>query len=203
MIVSPHYYSDFTVKWATLDWEQEQAFALRRRVFCQEQQLFIDSDRDDIDDKAQTIVAIANQGGWHERIVGTVRIHQLEPDIWLGSRLAVEQQFRHQRRLGATLIKLAVSSARGVGCKEFYGQVQKQNEALFQKLHWRSESEIMIRGLAHVIMQAELEQYPPCYQPGSGYVICGEAPYYNQDIISPLLALPSKITAPGAAHAIS
>ena len=40
-------YSDFTVKWASLEWEFEQALELRRKVFCLEQALFDQHDRDE------------------------------------------------------------------------------------------------------------------------------------------------------------
>ena len=53
----PATHSDFTIKWATLEWEIREAHALRRAVFCEEQKLFADSDQDDIDQHAQCIVA--------------------------------------------------------------------------------------------------------------------------------------------------
>ncbi|MBL1697458.1 histone acetyltransferase, partial [Klebsiella pneumoniae] len=45
-------YAGYTIKWVTLPWEREQAYALRRQVFCREQGLFADDDRDEIDDHA-------------------------------------------------------------------------------------------------------------------------------------------------------
>ncbi len=165
------HYSDYTIKWATSDWEITQARALRRRVFCTEQKIFSDNDIDEIDTYAQVLVAIANCGGWHERVVGTVRIHPEKDNTWWGSRLAVESTFRTQAGLGSTLIKLAVSSAHGLGCNVFLAQVQKKNEKLFQKLNWKSQFETLVKAHPHVMMKAELSKFPPCYQPKSGYVI--------------------------------
>lgn len=187
--LSSTYYTDYTIKWATLDWEIEQAHALRKKVFCEEQGIFDHDDIDDIDDVAQVLVAIANQGGWHDRVAGTVRIHQPETGIWCGSRLAVSEAFRSQAGLGPTLIKLAVSSAHALGCHQFLAQVQKQNEKLFQRLNWRSEREIMIRDRLHVMMEADLTKFPPCFHPTSGFVIKarGRQPLYEEHLIPGLL----------------
>ena len=94
-------YAGYTIKWVTLPWEREQAYALRRQVFCREQGLFADDDRDEIDDHAHLLVALGCVAGWHDRVVGTVRIHQQSPGVWLGSRLAVDAAYRRQGAAGA------------------------------------------------------------------------------------------------------
>lgn len=165
------HYSDFTIKWASSNWEIEQANKLRRDVFCNEQKIFFASDQDEIDEQAQCLVAIANQGGWHEKVVGTVRIHQPFKAVWWGSRLAVHPDFRHQKGLGAALIKLAVSSAHALGCRQFLAQVQMQNERLFKKLNWQTQGYVDLRGQQHAMMEADLTTYPPCHSPYSGYVL--------------------------------
>ncbi len=165
------HFSDFTIKWATLEWEKQQAYALRRQIFCGEQAIFDKDDRDDIDDYAQVLVAIANHGGWHDRIVGTVRIHDEGDHVWWGSRLAVDPSFRTQVGLGSLLIKLAVSSAHALGCQVFLAQVQKQNERLFQRLNWKSQYELTLKQHPHVMMKANLSAFPPCFQPNSGFVV--------------------------------
>lgn len=172
----PAFYSGYTVKWADLPWEIEQAHALRRRVFCQEQALFEHDDRDAIDDQAQLLVALGDIAGWHDQLVGTVRIHQPETGIWWGSRLAVDRHFRRQGQIGSTLIRLAVSSAHALGCQRFYAHVQQQNESLFQRLHWSSQGNILIHGQLHVVMEADLNFYPPCATPYSGFVALSRAP---------------------------
>lgn len=165
------FYSGYTIKWADLPWEYDQAYALRRRVFCQEQALFEGDDRDAIDDQAQLLVAMGDLAGWHDRLVGTVRIHQPQPGVWWGSRLAVDDAFRRQGQIGSTLIRLAVSSACAQGCQQFLAHVQIQNEALFKRLHWQTVGEKMIHQQRHVVMQAELNFYPPCATPYSGFVV--------------------------------
>lgn len=161
---------EFRIKWADLAWEREQAWALRRAVFCAEQGLFLRDDRDAIDAHAQLIVAVSCVGGAPDAVVGTVRIHEAEPGVWWGSRLAVHAAFRHHGRIGATLIRLAVSSAHAQGCTRFLAHVQAQNVPLFERLHWQSVEALKLHGRTHHLMQADLAHYPPCAQPYSGFV---------------------------------
>jgi putative N-acetyltransferase (TIGR04045 family) len=162
---------EYMVKWATLEWEEKQAYQLRRDVFCIEQGIFDKDDRDETDDRAQLLVALSCQAGMPEQVVGTVRIHEDEPGLWFGSRLAVHRDFRSQGKLGATLIKLAVSSAHALGCHTFLAHVQSQNVPLFRRLHWQILEEEIRLGRSHHLMQAKLEKYPPCVTPKSGFVI--------------------------------
>ncbi|WP_313687281.1 MSMEG_0567/Sll0786 family nitrogen starvation N-acetyltransferase [Pantoea sp.] len=166
-----NHYAGYTIKWVTLPWERRQAYALRQRVFCQEQGLFEGDDLDDIDGHARLLVALGSVGGWHDEVVGTVRIHELAPGVWMGSRLAVDNAYRRQGQLGPTLIRLAVCSAHALGCREFYAQVQHQNEPLFRRMHWHTLEWQDLRGVRHARMQADLNFYPPCYDPLSGMVI--------------------------------
>ncbi|MCV6610787.1 MAG: GNAT family N-acetyltransferase [Amphritea sp.] len=184
-------YSEYTIKWASLDWETREALALRQRVFCDEQSLFENDDRDIADQNAQLLVALGGHGGWHEQVVGTVRIHEEAPGIWYGSRLAVDRLFRTQGYLGATLIKLAVSSAHARGCCCFMARVQAQNEVLFKRLNWNRVGEEVVRGLPHVIMQADLSHYPPCSTPYSGFVLRGRNRKNVNEIAPQLLTLPT------------
>jgi len=164
-------YPQYTIKWVTLPWEREQAYALRRQVFCQEQGIFEQDDLDDIDSHAHLLVALGNLAGWHEEVVGTVRIHQSQPGVWFGSRLAVDDRFRRQGQLGSMLIRLAVSSANALGCQAFYAHVQAQNESLFRRMHWQTLEAMTLRDIPHVFMQADLNYYPPCSTPNSGMVM--------------------------------
>lgn len=165
-------YPEFIIKWATLPWEVAAARALRRRVFCEEQGLFHDTDEDDRDPLAQALVALAGYGGWPDQLVGTVRIHPgARPGQWWGSRLAVAPEYRREASLGPALIRLAVGSARGLGCTRFDACVQAQNENLFQRLHWRTCGHTAIHGLPHVLMRADLAHYPACSDPRGGFVV--------------------------------
>jgi putative N-acetyltransferase (TIGR04045 family) len=162
--------SEYRIKWTTLQWEAAEAYKLRRAVFCVEQGIFVGDDRDDIDARAQQLVAVSCIAGMPDQVVGTVRIHEEQPGVWYGSRLAVHAAFRRHGKVGATLIRLAVSSAHALGCTTFLAHVQSQNVPLFRRLHWDVLSEETLCGRPHHLMQARLDHYPPCATPASGFV---------------------------------
>ena len=162
--------SEYRIKWADSPWERQQALALRRAVFCTEQSVFETDDVDDIDQHAQLIVAATCIAGVSDQVVGTVRIHEAESGVWWGSRLAVAEAFRSHGRLGSTLIRLAVTSAHARGCRQFFAHVQSQNVPLFRRLCWRSLRELVLHGRPHHLMSADLNHYPPCHAPYTGFV---------------------------------
>jgi len=162
--------SEYRVKFATDAWERRDAAALRRHVFCDEQGIFSADDRDAIDDVAIPIVAISSFAIVPQEVVGTVRIHQAEPGVWWGSRLAVAADYRKIGALGTSLIRLAVSSAHARGCRRFYAHVQSQNAPLFRRLHWDTIEETMIHGRPHHFMRADLAHYPPIADAETGLV---------------------------------
>ena len=168
----PFIASEFQVRFATEAWERSAAAALRRRVFCEEQQVFAADDRDAIDDHAISLVALSLLGVAEGEVVGTVRIHRddSEEHTWWGSRLAVEKSYRRLGAVGASLIRLAVSSAHARGCRRFLANVQSQNALLFQHLHWRSLGEFDLHGRPHQRMEADLDYYPPFATPETGFV---------------------------------
>lgn len=165
----PFLASEFQVKSATEDWERRGAAALRRRVFCQEQGVFQEHDRDTVDEVAIPLVALSLLGVAADEVVGTVRIHEAEPGLWWGSRLAVAAPYRRVGALGTALIRLAVSSANARGCGCFLAHVQAQNAELFQRLHWRTLEEIELLGRPHHKMEADLAFYPPFAAAESGF----------------------------------
>lgn len=164
---------EIVVRWAREPWEREAAHAIRRAVFCEEQGIFEGDDRDAIDAHAQLLVAVRGARGPAPSVVGTVRIHRHPSNAatWYGSRLAVREDYRRHGRIGATLIRLAVSSAHALGCTTFLAHVQAQNAPLFQRLHWRTLEEAIVFGRAHHVMCADLAHYPPCATPYEGFVI--------------------------------
>ena len=161
--------SEFQVKFATETWEKRGAAALRRQVFCLEQGLFQGDDRDAIDATAIPLVAISLLGVAADEVVGTVRIHEAEPGLWWGSRLAVAPAYRRLSALGTALIQLAVSSAHARGCQRFLAHVQAQNAPLFHRLHWRTLEQIELLGHPHHKMEADLSFYPPFEHAEAGF----------------------------------
>ena len=162
--------AEYRIKFATDVWERREAAALRRQVFCEEQAIFQHDDRDAIDEVAIPIVAISSFAVAPQEVVGTVRIHEPEPGIWWGSRLAVAADYRKIGALGTSLIRLAVSSAHARGCRKFFAHVQSQNASLFRRLHWQTLEEREIHGRPHHFMQANLRHYPPIADAETGFV---------------------------------
>ncbi|MGJ3244784.1 MAG: MSMEG_0567/Sll0786 family nitrogen starvation N-acetyltransferase [Elainellaceae cyanobacterium] len=135
-------------------------YALRQQIFCHEQRLFEENDRDDIDRIAYPIVAV----DYDERspqIVGVVRIYEKTPRLWYGGRLGVHLDYRRAGRIGKGLIYKAVTTANTWGCDRFLATVQPQNVRFFQRLHWNSLGEIIVCDRIHHLMEADLDHYPP------------------------------------------
>lgn len=160
---------EFIIRAATENWERAGAARLRHQVFVEEQKIFAANDHDMIDEVAISLVAISTLAAEPADVVGTVRIHQPAPGVWWGSRLAVAPACRKVGRLGAELIRLAVSTANGCGCHQFNAHVQLQNVPLFRRLHWQPVAEVSLHGVPHMHMLAALEHYPPIYNPATGW----------------------------------
>ena len=153
--------AQFAIRVAREPWEIAGCHALRRAVFCEEQAIFAGDDCDAIDERATMLASIGLVAGMTDLIAGTVRIHEVSPGHWLGSRLAVQQGFRRLGGLGTALIRLAVGTAHARGCTQFRAHVQAANVALFESLHWRSLESVELHGHPHHLMQADLDHYPP------------------------------------------
>ncbi|HEX8916376.1 MAG TPA: MSMEG_0567/Sll0786 family nitrogen starvation N-acetyltransferase, partial [Humisphaera sp.] len=151
----------YRVRLAAEAWELRGCARLRREVFCREQGLFPDNDRDAADDGATPIVAVSLAAGMADEVVGTVRIHESSPGVWFGSRLAVAKDWRGVPSLAAALIRKAVCTAHARGCLTFLAHVQRQNVPLFRRLRWTPLGEIEVCGRPHQLMQADLAYYPP------------------------------------------
>ncbi|MDB9513114.1 GNAT family N-acetyltransferase [Kamptonema animale CS-326] len=148
----------YQFKLATNSQEIAAYFALRRAIFAEEQQLFQGDDWDEIDQISYPIVAVTTDT---DRVVGVVRIYEVEPGIWYGGRLGTHPEYRKGWQIGKGLIYKAVTTANTWGCKQFLATVQLQNVRFFQRLHWQSFKEIEICDRPHHLMEADLNFYPP------------------------------------------
>jgi putative N-acetyltransferase (TIGR04045 family) len=163
----------FGIKLAMEPWEFASAMALRRYVFCEEQHLFSESDRDELDARASAIVAVDYWMSMSHRVVGTVRIHEASPGLWYGSRLAIDPEFRSVYGLGSGLVYRAVTTAQARGCHTFLANVQRQNVGFFRRLAWEQLADVTLFGHPHSLMRADLERYPPAADESSLSVIAG------------------------------
>jgi hypothetical protein len=171
----PH---DFVFRIAESAADMDGFFEVRRAIFCEEQGIFPNNDRDLFDESMIPIVCKSLIAGMEDGVAGVVRIDERKPGVWHGSRLGVARDFRRIRHfspgmavrnlqpcyhglgaLGAGLIYKAVSTANALGCHEFLATVQHQNARFFQRLHWDPLEEISLHGLLHVKMRADLSYY--------------------------------------------
>ncbi len=171
---------DFVMKIAKSPDDLAGFFKVRRDIFCEEQGIFDADDRDMHDERMIPIVCKSMIAGMEDAVAGVVRIDERRPGVWYGSRLGVAKDFRKIRAfspgmavrndqpcyhglgaLGAGLIHKAVSTANALGCHEFLATVQAQNARFFQRLHWEPLEEIILYGIPHVKMRADLSHYQP------------------------------------------
>jgi putative N-acetyltransferase (TIGR04045 family) len=151
--------SDHIFKLAKTQLEISAYFELRRKIFVEEQALFQSDDADALDAIAYPIIAVEAEALTVE-VLGVVRIYEPEPRLWYGGRLGTHPDYRRGWHIGKGLIHKAVTTANAWGCDRFLATVQIQNVRFFQRLHWDSIEQIEIRGIAHHLMQADLDYYP-------------------------------------------
>ncbi|MBW4658545.1 MAG: GNAT family N-acetyltransferase [Drouetiella hepatica Uher 2000/2452] len=147
-------------------------FALRQAIFAEEQQIFQGNDLDEWDAIAYPIIAVAtvlqppdSQQPEQQKVVGVVRIYEMEPGLWYGGRLGTHPEYRKGWRIGKGLIEKAVTTANTWGCNQFLATVQMQNVRFFQRLHWRSLQEKTFCDRLHHLMEADLDHYQPLSLP--------------------------------------
>jgi len=157
--VRPFRCGDVGFKLVTEAWELRAYHALRRRIFCDEQGLFAGDDRDEVDDRAVPIVAVARTAGVAEEVAGVVRIWEEEPGEWFGGRLGTDAAHRNNGTIGTGLIDLAVRTACRRGCSRFRATVQERNVKLFQRLGWVVTDRVQAFGRPHARMQADLSRF--------------------------------------------
>jgi radical SAM protein (TIGR04043 family)/putative N-acetyltransferase (TIGR04045 family) len=133
--------------------EEKAAFAIRHKIFVEEQRLFAETDQDENDARSIHLVALRNG-----EVVGTVRVYPMqgEPGQWIGGRLAV---IRSERAGGAgeLLVREAMRTVKRLDCAKFTATIQKRNVVWFEKLGWWKEGEVFdLLGKPHQLMQADL-----------------------------------------------
>jgi putative N-acetyltransferase (TIGR04045 family) len=149
--------SNYHFKLASGSKEITAYFALRRLIFAQEQGLFEEDDYDEIDQIAHPIVALTKDT---KLVVGVVRIYEIKPQVWYGGRLGTHPDYRRGWQVGKGLINKAVTTANIWGCQRFLATVQSQNVRFFERLHWQSLEEMIIKDRPHHLMEADLNFYP-------------------------------------------
>ncbi len=140
--------------WAARPEDMACHYAIRQRVFVEEQGVMVFTDLDSVDDQKTTIHVVAARGN---QLAGTVRLYPLADEgVWKGDRLAVLP--RHRSSLaGLRLVRFAVATAAAAGGQEMVASVQTANTVFFERLGWyRDGPEISYYGLPHQPMRIAL-----------------------------------------------
>ena len=134
--------------------EQElaAALALRVEVFCGEQGVTFDGDRDGLDDEAVQLVAIGDDGA----VIGTCRL-LIEPGGTARfGRLCVRASARG-RGVGAALLAAAEREARAADARRIGMHAQTDALSLYRRAGFRPYGEPFDEeGIEHVGMEKDL-----------------------------------------------
>jgi predicted GNAT family N-acyltransferase len=132
--------------------EFDAAMDLRVKVFCGEQGVSEEEERDDLDEEATQIVAVDESG-----VVATCRLRYLEGGgVCKLERMAVEKRFREQG-VGGRLLGGAETEARERGAGEMLLHAQRRAEAFYASNGYVAEGEtFMDAGIEHVRMRKTL-----------------------------------------------
>jgi predicted GNAT family N-acyltransferase len=130
--------------------EVEQALALREQVFCVEQGVEREADRDGLDDEAIQLVAVHSG-----RVVGTCRV-LVDGDVGRLGRMAVEAASRG-RGVGAAILAAAERSARDAGARLMRLHAQRHVEDMYAAAGYTAYGEPFVEeGIPHVSMEKPL-----------------------------------------------
>lgn len=140
--------------------ELEIYFMLRHAVFVVEQEVFDNSDRDELDSDALHIVAIDTLS---DAVVGTVRCYPTDDNVWFGGRLAVHPAYRqHPAQIGVLLCRSAQRVVNENGAARFLAYIQLQNVRFFSAQRWQPVGEpIDYCGKPHQLMESRLPSKQP------------------------------------------
>jgi predicted GNAT family N-acyltransferase len=144
--------ADIQIRWVDNADELSAALAVRVAVFCGEQGVPFDDERDPLDDDAAHLVALAGDG---QRVVATLRL-LAENDTARIGRVAVLADWR-RRGIASRMLALAVRRARDEGRARARLAAQIRAKALYEQAGFSVESEPFDEaGIAHVWMGQEL-----------------------------------------------
>jgi predicted GNAT family N-acyltransferase len=138
------------VRPASGDAEVEAALALRYRVFCEEQGVTLEGDRDGLDPVALHLVAYDG-----ERLVGTCRL-LFEDSVARLGRMAVERDARG-RGIGAALLAEAEQAAKAQDARLIRLHAQTAARALYERSGFKPRGDEFIdEGIPHLTMEKPL-----------------------------------------------
>lgn len=138
-------------------------YAIRHRVFVNEQRVLEFTDIDLHDDDPQTVHALAAYG---TEAAGAVRLYRLADGLWQGDRLAVIPPHRSSL-VGAELVRFAVATAAAQAGEQMVARIQMANVHFFERLGWtRAGAPAPYFGIRHQPMVFDLTHAPVLDWPG-------------------------------------
>jgi predicted GNAT family N-acyltransferase len=144
---------DLEVRWTAAAGELAAAIAVREEVFCREQGVPAEEERDGLDDHALHLVAVDPAG---ERVVATLRLLVTGGEAKIG-RVAVERRWR-RRGIASRMLEMALARSRELGCARARLAAQIQATQLYEHAGFTIESAPFEEaGIAHVWMARELQ----------------------------------------------
>jgi putative N-acetyltransferase (TIGR04045 family) len=148
---------EIAIRWVRDPEDMRGAFAVRERVFCDEQGVPREEEIDGRDEEAQHLVALAPDG---RRVIGTLRL-LVDGDRAKVGRVAVEREWR-SRGIAARMLALALARARERGCVRVRLAAQMAATGVYRRAGFAVESEPFEEaGIQHVWMGQQLSQSDP------------------------------------------
>ncbi len=139
------------IRWASGPDDVRGAFAVRERVFCEEQGVPRELELDERDRDALHLVALDPAG----RVIGTLRL-LVDADRAKVGRVAVEREWRRQG-IALRMLELALAAARERGCVRVRLAAQLAATEVYRRAGFAVESEPFEQaGIAHVWMGQRL-----------------------------------------------
>lgn len=128
--------------------DQDAAFAIRRRVFCDEQHVDPALEFDGLDASCQQYLAFRNG-----RPVGTARLREAAPGAVKIERVAVLPNER-RKGIGGALMARAIADARAAGAQRIAIHAQCHAEHFYAGLGFRTVGGVFDEaGIPHVRME--------------------------------------------------
>jgi predicted GNAT family N-acyltransferase len=142
------------IRWASSCQDVHGAFAVRERVFCEEQGVRPEDELDGRDAQALHLVALEPDG---QRVIGTLRL-LVDADRAKVGRVAVEREWR-RRGIALQMLDLALAKARERGCVRVRLAAQLVATEVYRRAGFAVESDPFEQaGILHVWMGLRLVQ---------------------------------------------
>ncbi|WP_052455805.1 GNAT family N-acetyltransferase [Bhargavaea cecembensis] len=140
------------LKLASTDREREDAFAVRRTVFVEEQRVPLHIELDELDETAVHFIAYDG-----EQPIAAGRIRDVGEGTGKVERVCVLPEYRGQR-LGQRMMVMLEEHARGAGLSKIRLNAQSHAQDFYKKIGYTVTSpEFLDAGIPHRAMEKSLE----------------------------------------------